>query len=104
MQRRQPFIFLATIITAFTLLVATTLPAAAAAPAKKTTQAVTAKININNADVETLTTLPGIGSKTADSIITYRKANGKFKSVDDLLNIKGIGEKKLKKMKPFLKI
>ncbi len=62
-----------------------------------------ARVNINTADAEALTQLPGIGPKTAKSIIAYRKKNGKFKKAEDLLNVKGIGEKTLKKMKPQLK-
>ena len=60
-------------------------------------------ININTADKELLTQLPGIGPKTADSIIEYRKTNGDFKSLDDLTGVKGIGEKTLSKLKPYLK-
>ena len=55
------------------------------------------------ADKKMLTQIPGIGPVTADSILEYRKANGKFKSAKDLMNVKGIGEKTLKKMEPFLK-
>jgi len=62
---------------------------------------VAAKIDINNADEEMLTNLPGIGPRTATRITDYREQNGPFKSVDDLLNIKGIGPKVLEKIKPF---
>ena len=65
--------------------------------------AVAKNIDINKADKETLTQIPGVGPKTADSILKYRKANGKFKSVNDLTKVKGIGDKSLAKMKPFLK-
>ncbi len=61
-------------------------------------------IGINSADKATLTKLPGVGPKTADAILKYRKTNGKFKSIDDLMSVKGIGEKTLKKIKPFLKL
>ena len=60
-------------------------------------------IDINSANKDTLMQIPGIGPKTADSILTYRKANGEFKGVNDLTNVKGIGDKSLAKMKPFLK-
>lgn len=60
-------------------------------------------IDINSANKDTLMQVPGIGPKTADSILTYRKANGEFKSVNDLTNVKGIGDKSLAKMKPSLK-
>lgn len=62
----------------------------------------TGKININTADKETLMTLPGIGPVKADEIIKIRK-EGKFKNLDDVMNVTGIGEETLKKMKPFLK-
>lgn len=71
--------------------------------AKDTAKKATKPININTADKKMLAQLPGVGPKTADAIIKYRKANGKFKSANDLLNVKGIGEKTLKKMKPLLK-
>jgi len=63
--------------------------------------AVVQKIDINNADETILTKLPGIGPKTATRINEYRKVNGPFKSVDDILNIKGIGPKVLEKIKPY---
>ena len=60
-------------------------------------------VNVNTADKEMLTQIPGVGPVTADAIVKYREANGKFKSAKELLNIKGIGEKTLEKMTPFLK-
>ncbi len=67
-------------------------------------QAVVAAVNINTADLETLTTLPGIGPKMAERISAYREANGPFKRVEDLLNVKGIGEKVLEKLKPLVTV
>jgi competence protein ComEA len=54
-----------------------------------------APVNINKADVKTLTTLKGIGIKKAQAIINYRQAHGDFKSLQDLAMVKGIGEKAL---------
>lgn len=51
------------------------------------------KININSADLSQLQDLNGVGEKKAAMIIEYRNQNGKFKSVDDLANIKGFGTK-----------
>lgn len=50
-------------------------------------------ININNADVEDLATLKGIGAKKAEAIVAYRTQHGNFKTVDELSNVKGISAK-----------
>ena len=49
------------------------------------------KININSADIETLKRLPGIGDVKAQTIISYREKNGPFSSVEELLDVRGIG-------------
>lgn len=59
-------------------------------------------VNINTADKDLLTQLPGIGPVTADTIIQYRKDNGQFGSIDELTKVKGIGNKTLEKLKPYL--
>jgi competence protein ComEA len=59
-------------------------------------------ININKADVETLVQLPGIGIKTAERIIELRSKRNGFRNLDELLNVKGIGEKKFKKFKKYI--
>ncbi len=61
-------------------------------------------IDINRASIEELSDLKGIGSKKAQAIIEYREIYGKFTSVNDLLNVKGIGEKVLSDNLQRLKI
>lgn len=56
-------------------------------------------ININTADSTALQKLPGVGPATAEKIISYRSENGKFKSIEDLKNVSGIGDKTFEKMK-----
>ncbi len=60
------------------------------------------KININNSTIEELILLPGIGEKTANKIVAYRKEHGKFSKVDDLIKIQGIGKKKLDKIRKYI--
>lgn len=63
------------------------------------------KVNLNTASAEELATIPGIGPKMAEAILEYRKTKGNFKSVEELKgNVKGIGEKKFEKMKPYLTV
>lgn len=57
------------------------------------------KVNINTADLATLQTLSGVGPSTAQKIIDYRNANGKFKTIEDLKKVSGIGEKTFEKFK-----
>jgi competence protein ComEA len=61
-------------------------------------------INLNTASLAQLASLSGVGKKKAAAIIEYRTKNGKFKSVDDLVNVKGIGKKMLQKLKGKVKI
>ena len=58
-------------------------------------QVIDGKVNINNADSEVLTRLDGIGEKTADKIIKFREEHGDFESIEELVLVPGIGEKKL---------
>jgi comEA protein len=60
-------------------------------------------ININTASAQEFMQLPGIGPSTAEKILAYRKQQS-FATIDDIMNVKGIGEKKFEKMKPYLRI
>ncbi len=57
------------------------------------------QINLNTADEYTLTKVPGIGKLIASRIVEYRQKNGKFKSVEELKNIKGIGKERYEAIK-----
>lgn len=62
-------------------------------------------VNINKADAATMiANWKGIGEKKARAIVSYRKKNGAFKSLDDLMNVKGIGEGLIKKNKRYMSI
>ena len=67
-------------------------------------QTETAKVNINTAQIEELSTLPGIGEATANKIIEYRKENGKFEKIEDIKNVAGIGDSKFQNIKEMLKV
>lgn len=64
-------------------------------------QDLTGKVNLNTATAEELETLPGVGAVTAQRIVEYRSAHG-FARIEDLMNVKGIGQAKFKKMQPLL--
>lgn len=70
-----------------------------------TAGAYAAPVNINKADAATLAKrISGIGPAKAQAIVVYRQENGPFKSVHDLVKVKGIGEKLIDKNKPDLKL
>src|SRR5260221_135083 len=77
--------------------VAESMPAAPKKPPLK-------PININTANSEELQQVPGIGPATAEKILQMRRSYGAFKSVDDLLSIKGLGKKRLEKMRKYLTV
>jgi competence protein ComEA len=88
------------IAAALAVLFALGLSAGSALAAAKPAPA--GKINLNTATAEQLTAVPGIGVKLAARIVEHRQKNGTFKSVQELMNVKGVGEKSLVKLEPFL--
>lgn len=68
------------------------------APIQKTAEG----IDINTANADMLISLPGIGIATAEKIIQYRTGNGPFDSIEELMNISGIKEKKFSKIKDYI--
>ena len=89
---------LATMFAAIPSIAAQTKPQASAK--SSTTQVV----NINTASAAEFEALPGIGPKMAARIIEYRQKNGPFKKVEELMNVRGIGEKNFLKLKAQLTI
>ncbi len=81
-------------LCAVALCIAMALPAFAATP-----------VNVNQADAQTIaTSLDGIGMSKAEAIVAYRKAHGPFKSVDELGNVKGVGQKTLARNRDAIKL
>ncbi len=62
------------------------------------------KVNLNTATAEQLESLPGIGPVSARNILEYRNKVGKFNRIEEIINIKGIGEKKFLKIKDRLTV
>jgi len=69
---------------------------------QKSGPASTDKININSATAEQLQNLPGVGPVTAKAIVEYRTKVGKFNRIEEIINVKGIGEKKFQRIKDRL--
>lgn len=88
----------AVLATALAVLVVPGLANAASKPEP------TARININTASVEQLTALPGVGPKLAARIVEQRQKSGAFRSTQELMNVKGIGEKNLAKLEAWLTV
>ena len=82
---------------AVTLLLALAQSSLAAEP-------LTGVVNVNIATVEELTMLPGIGESRAKAIVALREGRGGFGSVDELVEVKGIGEAMLAKLRPYLSL
>jgi competence protein ComEA len=61
-------------------------------------------VNVNTATMAQLETLPGIGAKTAQRIIEHRQKNGGFKKIEELMNVRGVGEKSFLKLKPLITV
>ena len=73
-------------------------------PIKKSAKDLTGKLNLNTASAQQLTTLPGVGEKLAARIVEYRQKAGGFKSIQELMNVKGVGERNLERIQPFLSL
>jgi len=76
----------------------------ASAKASSTAAATGVVVNLNTASASDLEALPGIGAKTAARIVEYRQKNGPFKKIEELMNVRGIGEKNFLKLKPQISV
>jgi comEA protein len=72
--------------------------------AQQLQQTTTGLININTADEKLLCQLPGIGQKTAQRIIEYRQTHGRFNSIEEIMNVRGIGPKKFERLKNLITV
>lgn len=74
--------------------------------ARSSTAATTAAapINLNTATVAQLESLPGVGRVTAERIVEYREMNGEFKKVEELMNVRGVGEKSFLTLRPLITV
>ena len=86
------------------------MPSATAMAQTKTSSRSAAKpassatVNLNTASAVELEGLPGIGAKTAALIVEFRQKNGPFKKIEELMNVRGIGEKNFLKLKPQITV
>jgi competence protein ComEA len=72
-------------------------PARAVSPSKAVS-----KVNLNRASAEELQTLPGVGPVLAQRMVEWRKAHGRYRTVDDLQEVKGVGKKRLEQLRPLV--
>ncbi len=93
---------------ALPLLVTMSLTGARAATPTKgadpASPAATGSINLNSASAEQIALLPRVGLKLAQRVVEYRKTNGPFKKVEDLMEVKGVGEKLFVVLRPHLTV
>ena len=93
------------VLALVSLLAVVPRPAVAQASTRAAKTTTTAGIvNINTASATDLEALPGIGAKTAARIVEYRQKNGPFKKIEELMNVRGVGEKNFVKLKPQITV
>ena len=89
---------------AFTVIIGFLLACFSALSAQSTSKVSGNKININTASVGELQELPRIGPKVAQRIVDFRKAHGKFKRIEEIMKVKGIGEGTFERIKELITV
>ena len=106
--RRATLVSISIVFMAITAFMCGSDSSAMAAQARsskdKPAHVVTTPVNLNTATAADLQNLPGIGAATAKLIIEHRQKNGGFKKIEELMNVKGIGEKTFLKLKPMVTV
>jgi competence protein ComEA len=101
---RHPFVVTILALSAVVMLSAPAGAGRLQVPADTQKAAPARAVNINTAPAAQLEELPGIGAKTAARIVEYRQKNGGFKKIEELMNVRGIGEKLFLRMKSQLTV
>jgi len=96
--------FTGTVLALAVVCASSPMAAQAAATPKSARVSASAPINLNTATAAQLDALPGVGPSTAQRIVEYRQKNGGFKRVEELMNIRGVGEKSFLKIKPLVMV
>jgi competence protein ComEA len=91
-------------VTVFLLVLGLAAAGVGAQEPRPTSASATAMVNLNTATAAQLEALPGIGKATAERIVEYRQKNGGFKKIEDLMNVRGIGEKSFLNLKPLITV
>ena len=91
------------IMRACVLALATACAVALAAQAADSQPGLTGTVNVNTATAEELQLLPGIGAARAEALIEMRKQRGGFKSLEQLKEVKGIGDASLERLRPYVR-
>jgi competence protein ComEA len=99
---RHPIAAVARAFAAALLLHTSALAAGSDSGARGSGAQLTGVVNVNSATAEELSLLPGVGPAKAQAIIRYRTEHGAFKRVEDLAQVKGIGEKQVEKLRPHV--
>jgi len=92
------------IVTMMLLVWALGLSSVMAQEGRTTPAASATVVNLNTASVAQLETLPGVGRATAERIVEYRQKSGGFKKAEELMNVRGVGEKSFLKLKPLVTV